>query len=72
MLWRYPKCVRMDRLAPILHLCCILKAVSARCNPEVSSQVLLRFGFEGRPAVSESPLWLQLIQPFNTAYSKSL
>lgn len=37
MLWRYPKCVRMDRLAPILHLCCILKAVSARCSPEVPS-----------------------------------
>lgn len=72
MLWRYPKCIRMDGLAPILHLCCILKAVSARCSPEVPSQVLLRVGFEGRPAVSESPLWLQLIQPFNTAYSKSL
>lgn len=72
MLWRYPKCVRMDGLAPVLRLCCILKAVSARCSPEVPSQVLLRLRFESRPAVSKSPLWLPLTQPFNTAYSKSL
>lgn len=72
MLWRCPKYVRVDGLAPVLRLCRILKAVSARRSLEVPSQVLLRLRFEGRPAVSKSPLWLPLIQPFNTAYSKSM
>lgn len=44
MLWRYPKCIRMDGLAPILYLCCLLKAVSAvrKCPPRCSSELGLQ------------------------------